>query len=221
MPFSFSIHLLTIFCNQLTIYFNRSAEDLKPVTRKELYPVIYAHKKTALMTRTAMMTALLCILGPISVPIGPVPVSLSNFVIFISIYVLGRKSGTLSYLLYLLLGLAGLPVFSGFTGGPEKLAGPTGGYLIGFILMAYLSGFFIDRFAPQKIPCILGMFLGTLLTYLTGTIWLSLSLGITFSAALAIGVMPFCIEDFLKIILASLVGSALRLRLMYTGTRNR
>jgi biotin transport system substrate-specific component len=60
--------------------------------------------------------------------------------------VLGMKKGTIAVLLYLLIGLAGVPVFSGFTAGPAKLFGPTGGYLIGFILMALISGYFIDKF---------------------------------------------------------------------------
>ena len=102
--------------------------------------------KTYALTATALMTAVTCILAPLSVPIGPVPISLTNFVIFLSLYLLGWKKGTLSLLVYLLLGLAGLPVFSGFAGGIAKLAGPTGGYIIGFIPMAIVAGIIIDKF---------------------------------------------------------------------------
>ena len=78
---------------------------------------------------TGLMTALTCILGPMSLalPFTPVPISLTNFVVFLSVWLLGWRLGTVSYLIYLLLGLAGLPVFSGFTGGAGKLLGPTGG----------------------------------------------------------------------------------------------
>lgn len=86
---------------------------------------------TYAMVVTALMAAVTCILAPLSVPIGPVPISLTNFAIYLSLYLLDWKKGTLSYLIYLLLGLVGLPVFSGFTGGLAKLAGPTGGYIIG------------------------------------------------------------------------------------------
>ena len=79
---------------------------------------------TYAMVVTALMAAVTCILAPLSVPIGPVPISLTNFAIYLSLYLLDWKKGTLSYLIYLLLGLVGLPVFSGFTGGPSKLAGP-------------------------------------------------------------------------------------------------
>lgn len=83
--------------------------------------------KTYEITITALMTAVTCILAPMSIPIGPVPISFTNLAIYLSLYLLGWKRGTISYLIYLLIGLVGLPVFSGFTGGPAKLAGPTGG----------------------------------------------------------------------------------------------
>ena len=92
-----------------------------------------------------VMTAVICILAPFSLPIGPVPISFTNLAIYIALYVLGMKRGTISYLIYLLIGLVGVPVFSGFTGGPQKLFGPTGGYLIGFIPMAVIAGIVIDK----------------------------------------------------------------------------
>ena len=79
---------------------------------------------TYAMVVTALMAAVTCILAPLSVPIGPVPISLTNFAIYLSLYLLDWKKGTLSYLIYLLLGLVGLPVFSGFTGGLAKLVRP-------------------------------------------------------------------------------------------------
>ena len=100
--------------------------------------------KTYEITITALMAAVTCILAPLSIPIGPVPISFTNLAIYLSLYLLGWKKGTISYLIYLLLGLVGLPVFSGFTGGPAKLAGPTGGYIIGFIAMAIIAGLVID-----------------------------------------------------------------------------
>ena len=78
------------------------------------------------------MTAVICVLAPFSLPIGPVPISLTNLAIYFVLYMLGVKRGTISYLVYLLIGLVGVPVFSGFTSGPGKLFGPTGGYLIGY-----------------------------------------------------------------------------------------
>lgn len=98
----------------------------------------------------AVMTAVTCVLAPLSVPIGPVPISLTNLVIYFSLFILGTKKGTISYLIYLLIGLVGIPVFSGFTSGPGKLFGPTGGYLIGFIPLALIAGYFINHFHNKK-----------------------------------------------------------------------
>ena len=96
------------------------------------------------LTFMAMMAAVTCILGPLSVPIGQIPISLTNLVIYFTVFVLGIWAGTGSYGIYLLLGAVGLPVFSGFAGGLGKLLGPTGGYLIGFIFMALIGGAVIE-----------------------------------------------------------------------------
>ncbi len=166
-----------------------------------------------------LLTAVTCILGPLSLPLpfSPVPISLTNLAVYFAIYVLGTKRGSLSYFIYLLVGMAGLPVFSAFTGGPGKLLGPTGGYLIGFLFMAVICGYFIDRWANHMALCFLGMVLGTLICYLFGTLWLSYQAGMPFRAALAVGVVPFIPGDLAKIIIAMLIGPQLRNRLKKAG----
>ena len=169
----------------------------------------------------AVMAAVICVLGPLSVPIGPVPVSLTNFAIYLTLYVLGTKKGTISYFIYLLLGLAGLPVFSGFTGGPGKLFGPTGGYLIGFIPMAIVAGLFIEKFMRKPVIAVIGMFAATWIAYGLGTAWLAYSAHMTFGAALAAGVTPFVIEDLAKMIVCAIIGPVLHsLRMFNPRTRN-
>ena len=121
------------------------------------------------LTTCALMAALMCILGPMSIPIGPIPVSFTNFVIFLSVYLLGVKGATISYLVYLLLGAVGLPVFSGYQGGLAKLAGPTGGYLVGFILTALISGVVLERFHAHAVATILGMMVSMVAAYYTPT----------------------------------------------------
>lgn len=173
-------------------------------------------KKTLLttkqMTLIGVMTAVICVLGPFSIPLpfSPVPISLTNLAIYFTVYVLGMKSGTISYVVYLLLGIAGLPVFSGFSGGVAKLAGPTGGYLIGFICMAFISGFFIEKFPGKRVPHIVGMVLGTAVCYIFGTVWLAAQLNIPFTAGLGIGVIPYLPGDGVKILLAVWMGPRLR-----------
>ena len=91
-------------------------------------------KETALgirqMAMIGVMTAVTCIAAPFSIPIpvSPVPLSLTTFILYLSVYILGTRNAFISYVIYLLLGLVGLPVFSGFSGGFAKLAGPTGGF---------------------------------------------------------------------------------------------
>ena len=99
-------------------------------------------KRSALYTMTAcaLMAALMCVLCPLSIPIGPIPISLSILVLIVTTMVLGTWRALVSYTVYLLLGAVGMPVFSGFQGGLAKLAGPTGGYLVGFFLIIDIGG---------------------------------------------------------------------------------
>nr|WP_027870394.1 biotin transporter BioY [[Eubacterium] cellulosolvens] len=165
------------------------------------------------MATIAVMTAVMCIFGPMSVPIGPVPISLTVFTVFLSVCILGAWKGTLAYIVYLLIGLTGIPVLSNYTGGPEKLFGPTGGYLIGFIPMALISGFFIDRFRKIIGLQVTGMLLGLAVCYAFGTAWLAVMAGMTFSAALKAGVLPFVPFDLIKIAVSVVIGRAVRTRL--------
>lgn len=166
------------------------------------------------ITFIGLMTALICILGPLSIPIpfSPVPISMTNLAIYFTIYVIGMKYGTISCLIYLLLGFVGVPVFSAFTGGPAKLLGPTGGYLFGFIFMALICGFFIDKWPSRLYLHLIGMVLGTAVCYLFGTLWLAYQAGMSFQAALMVGVIPFLPGDLGKIIITMLIGPQIRKR---------
>ena len=140
------------------------------------------------MTMCAIMAALMCILGPMSIPIGAVPISFTNLVIYLTVYLLGAKKGCISYLIYMLLGVVGLPVFSGYTGGIAKLAGPTGGYLVGFILLALISGIVLEKTNRNIVWSFVGMVAGTAI------------------AALSVCVMPFIPFDLLKMVIAIALG---------------
>ena len=110
----------------------------------------------------ALMAAVTCILAPLSIPIGPIPISLTNLVVYFTVYVIGLKAGTCSYCLYVLLGVVGLPVFSGYVGGPAKIAGPTGGYIVGFVLMALIGGYVIEKTNRNMVLVIIAWIVGTL-----------------------------------------------------------
>ena len=175
------------------------------------------------LTLTAVMAAVICVLGPISmaIPISPVPISLASMAVYLAVTVLGMKLGTLSCLIYLLLGLVGLPVFSGGGAGAAKLFGPTGGYLVGYLFLALIAGAFVGRYTENKWKSIafaaLGMVLGTMVLYALGTAWLAYSAGMDFQAALWAGMIPFIPGDLVKMVIAVLLGSAVRGRLLRAG----
>ena len=166
-----------------------------------------------------LMTAVTCVLGPLSVPLpfSPVPISLTNMSIYFTVYVIGTKRGTISYLIYLLIGFVGVPVFSAFTSGPGKLLGATGGYLIGFIFMAVICGIFIEKWPSKLYLHFIGMVLGTIVCYLFGTVWLAYQAGMSIQAAALAGVIPFIPGDIVKILLAVMVGPQIRKRLYAAG----
>ena len=167
--------------------------------------------RTKQMVLIALMTAVTCVLGPLSIPLpfSPVPISLTNFAIFLAIFVLGMKSGTISFIIYLLLGAIGVPVFSSFRGGLQVLAGPTGGYLIGFIFLALIMGFALDHFDRKLVPTIIGMIIGMAVCYAFGTVWLAKLLSLSFKEGLMMGVIPYLAGDAAKIIIAAIVGPIL------------
>ena len=167
--------------------------------------------RTKQMVLIALMTAVTCVLGPLSIPLpfSPVPISLTNFAIFLAIFVLGMKSGTISFIIYLLLGAIGVPVFSSFRGGLQVLAGPTGGYLIGVIFLALIMGFALEHFDRKLVPTIIGMIIGMAVCYAFGTVWLAKLLSLSFKEGLMMGVIPYLAGDAAKIIIAAIVGPKL------------
>ena len=186
-------------------------EQVREVIRKQK---LTTHQ----MALIGLMTAITCILGPLSIQLpGGVPISLTNLVIYLILFILGWKKGTISYCIYMLLGIIGLPVFSGFTGGIGKVMGPTGGYILGFISLAIISGYFIERFPGKRIIHIIGMGLGTAVVYIIGTVWFIVQTHMALDAAFTICVFPFLIGDAIKITIAALVGPRIRSRLMLGG----
>ncbi|MCR5792983.1 MAG: biotin transporter BioY [Lachnospiraceae bacterium] len=169
------------------------------------------------MAVTALMAALMCVLCPLSIPIGPIPVSLSIFIILFSVYILGTRLGVLSYVIYLLLGVAGLPVFSGGEGGIGKLIGPTGGYLIGFIFLALIAGIFIEKGRSKIWLSVVGMLIGLFVDYLLGTAWFVISMKTTVAYALSVCVVPFIPIDLAKILIVVAIGPVLRKGLNKAG----
>ncbi len=175
-------------------------------------------KRTNTLTKIALMAALQCIISPFAIafPISPVPMSLATLMLYLSVYILGKKHATISCGIYLLIGLVGIPVFSGFTGGAGKLLGPTGGYLIGYLALTWIGGWCVEKWSSYRLQGF-GLVIGTALCYLFGTIWLAYQAGMDFVTSLGVGVLPFIIGDVVKIVVGVAVGNLVRKRLVKAG----
>lgn len=171
------------------------------------------------LTSCALITALICIFAPLSIPIGLVPISLTNLILYFAIFLLGYKGSTISYTVYLLLGIVGLPIFSGGVGGPAKVAGPTGGYLLGFFFITIFAGLTFEKCKGKlRIPfTVLAMILTTAICYGFGTVWFVYQTGYTYAAALDVCVYPFIPFDLAKIAIATFLGMSVRIPLCKQG----
>ena len=169
------------------------------------------------MAVTALMAAVMCVLGPLTVPIGAVPISLANFVICLTAWLLGPKFGTLSVAVYLCIGLIGVPVFSGYGAGLAKIAGPTGGYLVGYLLLALIGGLFIKKSNGNPVVSGIGLVLGDAACYVLGTAWFVFQMQCELGYALSVCVYPFIALDLAKIVVSCVVGALLRKRLVQAG----
>lgn len=173
------------------------------------------------MAFTAIAAAIICIAAPFCVPMPTgVPISIATFAVMLSGALLGKAKGTAAVVVYILLGLVGLPVFSGFMGGFAQLGSLTGGYIIGYIPCAFCTGLFVERFGGSALSMAAGMTLGTLSLYIVGTAWFVLLTGSGLAAALVSCVVPFLLGDALKIAAACAVAIPLRKKLAPLLTNN-
>jgi biotin transport system substrate-specific component len=158
----------------------------------------------------ALIAALTAAGAYMAIPIGPVPIVLQSLFVILSGLVLGSRWAAASMAIYLLAGFIGLPVFAGGSGGLAKFLGPTGGYLVGFLLAAYLIGLVAERSGGRLWINLLGLVAGSLLIYLCGVAWLKTILDISLEKALAMGMWPFLPGDALKIAAALALERSLR-----------
>lgn len=165
------------------------------------------------LTITAMITAVICIIGPVTVPIGPVPLSLVSLGIYLAVILLGKKRAIVSVLLYLFIGFSGIPVFSGFSSGPGKLLGPTGGYLAGYLFLVWIAGSCMEaekKKVKRKGRMFISLLLGTVVMYIPGAVWMAVQTGLEIKTAIFSGVLLFIPGDLLKMHIAVLLGERLK-----------
>ncbi len=169
-------------------------------------------KKYGTLTRIALCCALLAVCAWIAIPFEP-PFTLQTFAVFLCVGLLGGKYACVAVLCYLVLGAVGVPVFAGFRGGIAQLVGPTGGFLLGFLVAVLITGYL-----PKKLSLFVRMLFGLLACYACGTAWYCIlyakdaGIGGILAATLRC-VVPFVLPDVLKLFLAAKATETLQKRL--------
>ncbi len=181
--------------------------------------------ETKRLVLCGVCAALTCVLAPLSIPIpvSAVPISLATFAVLLSAALLGPKLGVISQAVYILLGCIGLPVFAGFSGGPGAIAGPTGGYIVGYLLLALVEGGIYytlggrGRYLKKTGVLVFAMIVGTAALYALGTVWFMAATHTPLAGALLACVVPFLPGDAAKIIVVALAVPQLERALGHFG----
>lgn len=168
-------------------------------------------KNSALkISMTALSACLICVCAWISIPIAGVPMTLQTLGVAFCGYLLGARIGTAATALYLTLGAIGLPIFAGFGGSIALLVGPTGGFLVGFLPLAFLIGIASKR---KKLTSELALaFLGLFICHLLGVLWFAYVSGISAPKAFLLSSLPYIVKDILSLILARFLFLKIRKR---------
>lgn len=163
--------------------------------------------KTAEMTKMALMVAMNCVSAYIIIPLpfSLSPLALQTLIVNLTGYVLNAKQAFMTMLGYLLVGLAGVPVFTGGSAGPGKLFGPTGGYIIGFLFTAVFLAYFRGEKYSFKRYALLGCVIGIPLIYVFGVVQLKLITGMGWDKAIMTGALPFIPLDIVKCLAAAVI----------------
>lgn len=163
--------------------------------------------KTAEMTKMALMVAMNCVSAYIIIPLpfSLSPIALQTLIVNLTGYVLNAKQAFMTMLVYLLVGLAGVPVFTGGSAGPGKLFGPTGGYIIGFLFTAVFLAYFRGEKYSFKRYALLGCVIGIPLIYVFGVVQLKLITGMGWDKAIMTGALPFIPLDIVKCLAAAVI----------------
>lgn len=146
----------------------------------------------------SLMAALTAVGAYVYVPIGPVPIILSTLFVILSGLLLGSRWGLISMALYLLVGAIGLPVFAGGKGGIGHFMGPTGGYLFGYLVASWITGFISERSRGRITYDIFAVVIGSFALYAVGVPWLKMVTQMSWTKAFMAGVLPFVIGDAIK-----------------------
>ena len=158
------------------------------------------------ITLIGMCAALMAIFSQISIPLPftSVPVTLQIFGLVVLAVIVGAKIGTLSIIIFIFLGAIGLPVFANFSGGFGVIMGPTGGYIFGFVLIAFLIGFASSK--QNNAILFITSYIAVIADLIVGTLYLKMVTGMDLNSALIAGFYPFIIKDLITVAVAVAVG---------------
>ncbi|UOQ95379.1 biotin transporter BioY [Halobacillus shinanisalinarum] len=171
-------------------------------------------KKLRLTLNCAIFAAVTAIMAQVEVPLPLVPISGQTLAVGITATILGSRQGAVAMVCYAAIGTAGLPVFAGLSGGPQILAGPTGGYIIGFIAAAFFTGLILEKTRYTIPMAMIANTAGMIITLMFGTIQLKFIVDLGWKEALASGVYPFVFVGLIKAFLASWIGITVRKQLI-------
>ena len=157
--------------------------------------------KTKDLALIAVMAVIITVCSWISIPMT-IPFTMQTFAVFVTLLIIGGRRGVAAIALYILLGMVGVPVFSGFQGGISHIIGPTGGYIVGFIFMGVIYMLGEKRFG--QVGKIILLVVGLFVCYLVGTLWFVAIGGSdkSFWAVAIICVLPYILPDLAKLALA-------------------
>ncbi|MBR4162940.1 MAG: biotin transporter BioY [Solobacterium sp.] len=174
------------------------------------------------MALTGVMAALLAVVAPLAIPLSTeVPISLATLAVMLNGALLGKKMGTLSVMIYIILGMIGIPVFAGYSAGAGVVFGMTGGYILGYLPLAYFTGWVYEQCRSAKgykqyAGLAAGMLTGNAILYFIGTIWFMKFTGMELMPSLAACVFPFLPGDFLKMAVVCVLVPRLENAVMHT-----
>lgn len=168
------------------------------------------------MVLAGIFAAAIGVLSQFTIPFGPIPLTLQTFAVGFVVTVLGKKTGTLAILVYLLMGFIGLPVFAGGSAGIGVVFGPTGGFLVGFIFNGLVTGWLIEKTPVNYFWSILANIAGAFVTLFFGSLWLKFGASLPWSGAFSAGMVPFLIPGLIKAVAAGYLGHLIVQRLPRT-----
>lgn len=160
--------------------------------------------KIKIITTIAIFSGIISIISPITIPIGIIPLTLSTFAIYLIGALTKKYIGVLATIIYIFMGIIGIPVFSNYSGGIGVILSITGGYILGYIPCVFIISIITSINKKNIFLYPISMILGTLICYIIGTLWFMMQTKNSIIETILITIVPFIIFDIIKIVLATI-----------------